>query len=62
MFKIDNQTKNEAVNFATLMNLLGISESKLEIQFDKLGETVDLSIPLNDGSVCKTYAEFFNSR
>lgn len=59
MFKIDNRTKNEAVNFATLMNLLRISESKLETQFDKLGQNVDLSIPLNDKKVCESYAEFF---
>lgn len=60
MFKLDTEEKNEAVNFATLMNILEITEQKLDPLFSKFCETVDVSIPLIAESVVRKYADFFN--
>ena len=57
MFEIDNQTKQEAVNFATLMNILNCAESKVEPELEKLAELVDLASPLDDPRVCAIYAK-----
>jgi DNA processing protein len=59
MFEIDNQTKQEAVNFATLMSILNYTESKLEPLFDSFAKTVDITQPIDKGNIYLKYAEFF---
>ena len=58
MFEIDNQTKQEAVNFATLMSILNYTESKLEPLFDSFAKTVDITQPIDKGNIYLKYAEF----
>ena len=50
MFAFDTKPKLEALNYATLMNILGYTENRLEPLFDKLGEKVKLDIPLVDNA------------
>ena len=58
MFCIDTPTKQEALNFATLMNVLGCStEGKLEPSFEEFGNLIDITEPLNTNF--QTYADFF---
>lgn len=59
-FEIDTKTKQEALNFATLMNVLNYTESKLEPYFDKLGNKMRLDEPLIEKSSCQICAEFFH--
>lgn len=59
MFKIDTKEKQEALNYATLMNALEYTEHKLEPSFDEFGKKVKVEIPLNEPEVLKEYAEFF---
>lgn len=46
MFKIDNPTRHEALNFATIMNVTGRSEKVLSADFDELSSEFDISIPI----------------
>lgn len=59
MFEIDTKTKQEALNFATMMNVLGYTEQKLEPFFEKLGQEIDIALPLDQTEICSKYAEFF---
>lgn len=58
MFVIDSKVKQEALNFATLMNALKITEKKLETQFDKFNELHSVSTPLTE--LVNEYSDFFN--
>lgn len=60
MFLIDSDVKQEALNFATLMNVLGYTDHRLEPLFEKLTESINVGIPLTDQEVCKKYAAFFD--
>ena len=60
MFQINNRTKQEALNFAVLMNLLGCSENKLEPDFSALGKTIDVSKPMTNAELLNFYCEKFN--
>lgn len=59
MFKIDSRIKQEALNFATLMNALQYTEHKLEPLFDNLSKIVDISAPLDQKSIVGKYSQFF---
>lgn len=59
MFEIDTRTKQEALNFATMMNVLAYTENKLEPLFDTLGQKIDIAKPLAQEEICNEYAEFF---
>jgi len=59
MFRIDTKTKQEALNFATLMNVLDYTESRLEPSFVEFGKIARLDIPLTDERICSKCAEFF---
>lgn len=59
MFLIDTKTKQEALNFATLMNVMDYTENRLEPFFVELGKKIELDIPLILPAICKTCAEFF---
>lgn len=60
MFEIDTKTKQEALNFATMMNVLAYTENKLEPLFETLSETIDIAKPLDQSDIYHAYAEFFN--
>lgn len=59
MFCLDTKTKQEALNFATLMNALSYTEHKLEPLFDKFSKTVRVDVPLIEDEVRDKYAAFF---
>ena len=59
MFKIDTKEKQEALNYATLMNVLNYTEHKLEPLFDEFGKKVRVEIPLDATEVCDEYTRFF---
>lgn len=59
MFKIDTKEKQEALNYATLMNVLEYTEHKLEPSFDEFGKNVKVEIPLDSPEVCEEYVRFF---
>ena len=59
MFEIDTRTKQEALNFATMMNVLSYTENKLEPLFETLSEKVDIAAPLDQDDTCNAYARFF---
>lgn len=59
MFKLDTDEKNEAVNYATLMNVLDCTEQKLDPIFSRFSETVNVSIPLIRNDVIGKYCEIF---
>lgn len=59
MFEINTRTKQEALNFATLMNVLNFTEHKLEPLFDELSKIVKVDMPLDDKDTRKAYAYFF---
>lgn len=60
MFAIDSRTKQEALNYATLMNVLNMTESRLESQFDELAKIVSVDVPLDRPEIVEKYCEFFN--
>lgn len=60
MFEFDTGTKCEALNFATLMNALHMTEHKLEPQFDSFGIMHELDIPMDMENMADKYAEFFS--
>lgn len=59
MFKIDTKEKQEALNYATLMNVLNYTEHKLEPLFDEFCKNIRAEIPLNADAVCDEYVGFF---
>lgn len=59
MFQLDSKAKIEALNFATLMNALDITEQRLDPLFTNFSECNDVTIPLNDNTVIDSYSVFF---
>lgn len=59
MFMIDTKTKQEALNFATLMNVMDYTENRLEPYFVELGKEIELDIPLISPELCERCAKFF---
>lgn len=60
MFQLDSKNKIEALNFATLMNALNMTEQRLDPMFSSFGEKVDVTERLINGSVLKQYVDFFD--
>ena len=60
MFKFDSKVKREALNFATVMNCLRISEKKLEPLFETFGNTFDYSIDMDADLNYEKYSSFFS--
>ena len=59
MFRIDTRVKQEALNFATLMNVLKRTEHSLEPDFDEFSKINDVTIPLSDKSLIGAYEKTF---
>ncbi|MCI6921446.1 MAG: DNA-protecting protein DprA [Lachnospiraceae bacterium] len=59
MFVIDTKTKQEALNYATLMNVLDMTELRLEPLFDELSKNVSVDVPIDNPEICEKYCEFF---
>lgn len=59
MFEIDTKIKQEALNFAVLMNSLEYTEHKLEPLFEEFGKIMDVSIPMDSEKAMNTYVYFF---
>ena len=60
MFAIDDKVKQEALNFAALMNILKITEQKLDPIFERFSQKVDVTVPMIDKEVIAEYSVFFN--
>ena len=60
MFVFDTETKHEALNYATLMNALNMTEHKLEPLFVEFGKKYRLNIPMDRENGYDKYAEFFD--
>lgn len=60
MFEIDTKEKQEALNYATLMNTLNFTEHKLEPLFEEFAKYVEVNLPISNPNVCEEYANFFN--
>ena len=58
IFVIDSPEKQEALNFATLMNALNFTENRLDPLFEGLTRKVDVSIPLIN--VLEKYSDHFH--
>lgn len=58
MFEINSQTKQEAVNFATLMILLNCTESKAEPEFENISNSVEIHLPIDDSKVLFVYSNY----
>ena len=61
MFKFDTRDKIEALNFATLMNALNITEYKLDPIFSKFNSEIDVTVPLSNKIVINEYCEYFST-
>ena len=59
MFEVDNKIKSEALNFATLMNALNKTESKLDPLFSEFALIENVSVPIRDR--VEKYASFFQA-
>ena len=59
MFVLNTKVKREALNYATLMNVLNYTERKLEPLFKEFSNSVNVGIPMIDESVCDKYEKFF---
>lgn len=60
-FDLDTCEKREALNFATLMNALDITEQKLDPLFEKFSEEVDVTICMDeDQALFSKYSAYFN--
>ena len=57
-FAIDTKVKNEALNFATLINSLGYTENKLDPLFSEFAKEHDVSIPIPEK--IKDYTEYYD--
>ena len=60
MFQMDSKNKVEALNFATIMNALSITEQRLDPLFSSFSESVDITKRLIDSSVINEYVDFFS--
>lgn len=60
MFLFDTKDKIEALNFATLMNVLDVTEQRLDPLFSEFSEHVDVTIRLNDEAVIDDYSKYFH--
>lgn len=60
MFIFDTKTKQEALNYATLMNVLGYTEHKLEPLFNEFSKFVPVDLPIENNEIRKEYADFFH--
>lgn len=60
MFLIDSRTKQEALNYATLMNLLNFTENRLEPLFNDIAKLVDVTRPMVEDDVVQEYTHFFS--
>lgn len=60
MFLVDDRVKQEALNFASLMNILKISEQKLDPVFEKFSQEVDVTVPMIDKDMIIEYSVFFD--
>ena len=60
MFQLDSKVKIEALNFATLMNALDITEQRLDPLFTSFSENNDITVCLNDKKIIDSYVSFFN--
>ncbi len=60
MFQLDTDIKREALNFATLMNSLEITEQKLESLFVEFSKIADVSVlMINNKDLLDKYTDFF---
>ena len=59
MFAIDTKIKQEALNYATLMNVLNNTELRLEPDFINFSKRVSVDLPMDKTEVCKEYAMYF---
>lgn len=59
MFAIDTKEKQEALNYATLINVLDITELRLEPDFVMFSQKVSVQEPMDHSKVCSKYATFF---
>lgn len=60
MFQFDTDEKKEALNFATLMNSLGITEQKLDPMFTEFSKTVDVSVfMVKSKELLNKYSSYF---
>lgn len=59
MFDFDNANKREALNFATLMNVLNVTEHKLDPIFSDFSNICDVTIFLDDPRVTNKYVQHF---
>lgn len=59
MFVLDTKAKREALNYATLMNVLEYTEHKLEPLFDEFSKEISVDVPIEDETVCDEYVRFF---
>lgn len=60
MFKLDSKNKIEALNFATLMNALNITEQRLDPIFSAFSDNVDITQKLIDSTIIDKYVDYFN--
>lgn len=61
MFKLDNAEKREALNFATLMNALGITEQRLDPIFTSFSKRVDVSeLMISNRAILDEYSHYFD--
>ena len=60
MFLVDDRVKQEALNFASLMNILKITEQKLDPAFEKFSQEVDVAVPMTDKDGFMEYSVFFD--
>lgn len=59
MFVIDTKTKQEALNYSTLMNALDMTELRLAPMFDELSKSVSVDTSIDKPEICEKYCEFF---
>lgn len=61
VFQFDTDEKKEALNFATLMNALGITEQKLDPIFTEFSKNVDVSdFMIKSKELLDKYSRYFN--
>lgn len=58
MFRIDDQTKQEAANLSTLMKITGFTETKAVLLFESVGNEIPLYAPLEDQDILAVYARY----
>lgn len=59
-FCFDTDDKIEALNFSTLINVLGKTEQTLEPLFEEFSRKTDITVKLNESTVIKEYTDFFH--